>query len=101
MPPTGASHFVPDSPQRHGDTFKIHLLDPHRNRFKHEQRRKVYKFFSETCYGIAMKIAESRVSKRYLVSLPRAVRTALGLDVGDVIEWHVEDGKIVVKKKSR
>ncbi|MCD6357915.1 MAG: AbrB/MazE/SpoVT family DNA-binding domain-containing protein [Thermoproteales archaeon] len=45
-----------------------------------------------------MKIAESRVSKRYLVSLPRAVRTALGLDVGDVIEWHVEDGKIVVKK---
>ncbi len=48
-----------------------------------------------------MKIAESRVSKRYLVSLPRAVRTALGLDVGDVVEWHVEDGKIVVKKKSR
>ncbi|RLF22865.1 MAG: hypothetical protein DRN15_07930 [Thermoprotei archaeon] len=46
-----------------------------------------------------MKIAESRVSKRYLVAIPRAVRVALNIDVGDVIEWHVEDGKIVVKKK--
>ena len=48
-----------------------------------------------------MKIAESRVSKRYLISVPRAVRTALNISVGDVIEWHIEDGKIVVKKKSQ
>ena len=48
-----------------------------------------------------MKIAESRVSKRYLVAVPRAVRIALKIDVGDVIEWHVEEGKIVVKKKSQ
>jgi len=48
-----------------------------------------------------MKIAESRVSKRYLISVPRAVRIALNISVGDVIEWYIEDGKIVVKKKSQ
>ena len=48
-----------------------------------------------------MKIAETRVSPKYTTTVPSPVRKALELEVGDVIEWHVEDGKIVVRKKSR
>lgn len=48
-----------------------------------------------------MKVAESKVSKRYLISIPRAIRIALNVNIGDVIEWHIENGKIIVKKKSR
>lgn len=48
-----------------------------------------------------MKIAETRVSPKYTTTVPSAVRKALGLEAGDVIEWHVEGDKIVVRKKSR
>ena len=47
-----------------------------------------------------MKIAESNVSHKYLVHLPKAVRVALNIKEGDVIEWHIEGEKIIVKKKS-
>jgi len=46
-----------------------------------------------------MKIGESKVSSKFLLTLPRAVREALGLRVGDVVEWHVEQQQVVLKKK--
>ncbi len=48
-----------------------------------------------------MKIAETRISKKNTTAVPSAVRKALNLKAGDVIEWHVEGEKIVVKKKLR
>ncbi|MCD6164687.1 MAG: AbrB/MazE/SpoVT family DNA-binding domain-containing protein [Candidatus Odinarchaeota archaeon] len=48
-----------------------------------------------------MKIAESRVSPKNTTTVPSAVRKALNLKAGDVIEWHVEEEKIVIKKKSQ
>jgi len=46
-----------------------------------------------------MKIGESRISKKFLLTLPRAVREALNLRVGDTIEWHVERQRLIVRKK--
>lgn len=34
-----------------------------------------------------------------LTTVPEAVRNYLELDSGDRIEWHIEDGKIVVQKQ--
>jgi len=48
---------------------------------------------------LAMKIGESRISKKFLLTLPRAVREALDLRVGDTIEWHVERQRLIVRKK--
>ena len=45
-----------------------------------------------------MKIGRSKIMQKNVVVIPKAVREALGLKVGDIIEWHVEEGKIVVKK---
>jgi len=46
-----------------------------------------------------MKIGESKVTSKYLVVLPKAVRLALNLKRGDYVEWYIEGEKIVVKKK--
>lgn len=35
-----------------------------------------------------------------LTTVPEAVRNYLELDSGDRIEWHVEEGQIVVQKKA-
>ena len=47
---------------------------------------------------ITVKIGRSKIMKKNVVVIPKAVREALGLKEGDVIEWHVEEGKIVIKK---
>jgi AbrB family looped-hinge helix DNA binding protein len=44
----------------------------------------------------------SRVSRKFLVSIPANVRKALGLEVGDILMWDVEGDKVIVRvmKKS-
>lgn len=46
-----------------------------------------------------MKVAETRVTRGYITTVPKPVREALGLGEGSVIEWHIEGEKIVVKRK--
>lgn len=49
-----------------------------------------------------MKVAESTVSPALLTTVPAAIRTALKIEVGDVLEWHVEEGnRIEVRKKTK
>ncbi|MCC6018672.1 MAG: AbrB/MazE/SpoVT family DNA-binding domain-containing protein [Candidatus Verstraetearchaeota archaeon] len=44
----------------------------------------------------------SRISRKFLVSIPANVRKALGLEVGDILMWDVEGDKVIVRvmKKS-
>jgi AbrB family looped-hinge helix DNA binding protein len=44
----------------------------------------------------------SRISRKFLVSIPANVRKALGLEVGDILMWDVEEDKVIVRvmKKS-
>jgi len=39
----------------------------------------------------------SRVSRKFLVSIPAKVRKALGLEVGDILVWNVEGDKVIVR----
>jgi bifunctional DNA-binding transcriptional regulator/antitoxin component of YhaV-PrlF toxin-antitoxin module len=45
-----------------------------------------------------VKVAETKVYKNNKTSIPSAVMEALSLKVGDVVEWHVEDEKIILRK---
>jgi len=45
-----------------------------------------------------VKIGESKLSKGYLTTVPKAVREALDLEVGSRLEWHIENQKVVLKK---
>lgn len=49
--------------------------------------------------GATMKIAETKVTRRFMTTIPRPIREALNIKLGDVIEWHVENEKVVVRKK--
>ena len=44
-------------------------------------------------------IAKTKLTASSVTTVPKAVRLFLGLDEGDKIVWHVEDGKVVVKKE--
>ncbi len=48
-----------------------------------------------------VKVGETKLTSKYLVTVPKAVREALELKRGDIIEWHIEGDKVVVRKKSR
>jgi len=39
----------------------------------------------------------SRVSKKFLTSIPAGVRKVLGLEVGDILVWNVEGDKVIVR----
>lgn len=43
-------------------------------------------------------LADTKVSAKNLTTVPKPVRNFLDVGAGDRVEWHVEDGKIVVKK---
>ncbi len=45
-----------------------------------------------------MRIAETTISKKFLTVIPKAVRTALGLQPGDRIAWIVENARIYIEK---
>jgi bifunctional DNA-binding transcriptional regulator/antitoxin component of YhaV-PrlF toxin-antitoxin module len=48
-----------------------------------------------------MTLSESRVSKGYLTVVPKGIRQAAAIGVGDVLEWEVDAGKVVVRKRER
>jgi antitoxin PrlF len=41
---------------------------------------------------------ESRVTSKAQVTLPKAVRTALGLQAGDVVAWEIADDCVVLMR---
>lgn len=45
------------------------------------------------------KIGESKLSEAQLLYVPKAVLFSLRLVAGDMVEWFVEDNKVIVKKK--
>ena len=48
-----------------------------------------------------LKTATTKVSKKYLTSVPSEVRDKFGLEVGDELEWLPMGTEIVVKPKRK
>lgn len=46
-----------------------------------------------------MKIAESKVSPQFSVTVPRAVRLAYEVEPADVMVWCLEDGRLFIEMK--
>jgi bifunctional DNA-binding transcriptional regulator/antitoxin component of YhaV-PrlF toxin-antitoxin module len=44
------------------------------------------------------KIAQTKVLGNMTATVPKSVALALDLKVGDHLEWHIKDGKIIVRK---
>lgn len=42
-------------------------------------------------------LTDTKVSEKYLTTIPKPVRNFLDLDEGDTVEWHVVDGDIILK----
>lgn len=47
------------------------------------------------------KVAESKISPQWSTTIPSEVRPWLKAKKGDILEWHVEDGKVVVEKREK
>ncbi len=45
------------------------------------------------------RVATSKVMRKFLISLPKAVREALDVKPGEYIDWYIENDKIVVVKR--
>jgi len=45
-----------------------------------------------------VKVAETKVYKGNKTAVPPAVMEALNLNVGDAVEWHIENEKVILKK---
>lgn len=43
-------------------------------------------------------LVDTKISEKNLTTVPKPVRNFLDVGAGDRIEWHVENGEIVVKK---
>lgn len=43
-------------------------------------------------------LSNTKVSEKNLTTVPKPVRNFLEVGAGDRIEWHVENGNVVVKK---
>jgi AbrB family looped-hinge helix DNA binding protein len=48
-----------------------------------------------------MSIAQSKLTSQGQISVPAEVRKKLGIGPGSVLEWHDQDGNIVVRKAGR
>ena len=48
-----------------------------------------------------MKAATSRVTTQGQVSVPAEVRRHLGIGPGAVLEWELEDGRVIVRRTGR
>ena len=46
-----------------------------------------------------MKFADTPISTQQTVYLKDHIMEALKLKVGDVLEWHINNGEVIVKKK--
>ncbi|MFC6838429.1 AbrB/MazE/SpoVT family DNA-binding domain-containing protein [Halomarina ordinaria] len=42
---------------------------------------------------------ETKISPSNTTTVPRPVRNLLELEVGDVVQWHIDDEEILVRKK--
>jgi len=45
------------------------------------------------------KVSETKISEQWSTVVPSEVRPWLKAKPGDMIEWHVNDGKVEVRKK--
>ena len=54
----------------------------------------------EILYGSPM-LSKTKVSKGYLTVVPKEVRKATQVREGDVLEWSIEDGRIIVRPRRR
>lgn len=43
-------------------------------------------------------LTDTKISSKNLTTVPKPVRNFLDVGAGDRVEWHVEDGNIIVKK---
>jgi AbrB family looped-hinge helix DNA binding protein len=43
------------------------------------------------------KLTDTKISEKNLTTVPKPVRNFLDVGAGDRVEWHVEDGRIVVR----
>jgi AbrB family looped-hinge helix DNA binding protein len=43
------------------------------------------------------RLTDTKVSEKYLTTIPKPVRNFLDLAEGDTVEWHVVDGEIILK----
>ncbi|MCQ4448849.1 MAG: AbrB/MazE/SpoVT family DNA-binding domain-containing protein [Sulfolobales archaeon] len=41
-----------------------------------------------------------KVTRNYQVTIPASIRNRLGIREGDILEFHIEDDKIIIKKAS-
>jgi AbrB family looped-hinge helix DNA binding protein len=48
-----------------------------------------------------MAIAQSKVTSQGQISVPAEVRKRLGIGPGSVIEWHEQDGIVIVRRAGR
>ncbi|MHB8477640.1 MAG: AbrB/MazE/SpoVT family DNA-binding domain-containing protein [Steroidobacteraceae bacterium] len=48
-----------------------------------------------------MAIAQSKLTSQSQISVPAEVRKRLGVGPGSILEWHDEDGNVVVRKAGR
>jgi AbrB family looped-hinge helix DNA binding protein len=48
-----------------------------------------------------MGIAHSRLTKQGQISVPAAVRRRLGIGPGGILEWHEENGEVLVRRAGR
>jgi AbrB family looped-hinge helix DNA binding protein len=48
-----------------------------------------------------MTIAQSKLTAQGQISVPAEVRKKLGIAPGSVIEWHEQDGEVVVRRAGR
>lgn len=47
------------------------------------------------------RLTDTKVSQKNLTTVPKSVRNFLDVGAGDRVEWHVEDGRIIVNKCER
>ncbi len=48
-----------------------------------------------------MAIAQSKITAQGQISVPAEVRKKLGVGPGSVLEWHEQDGGVVVRRAGR
>ena len=48
-----------------------------------------------------MTFAQSKVTAQGQISVPAEVRKKLGIGPGSVLEWHEQDGQVVVRRAGR
>ena len=46
-----------------------------------------------------MKFAETPISKQHTIYLRDEIRNVLEVGADDVLEWHLENGSVTIKKK--